>query len=105
MCAITPGFIHSLLLKTRFTYLFIILYVWNVLPAYRYAPWCFWCLWRPKKGIGSLELELEMVVSHLWDLLGIEPKQLVLLTTEFSLQPHFLPLTAPIWTEYSPLQA
>lgn len=27
---------------------------------------CFWYLWRPEKGVGSLELEVEMVVSHLY---------------------------------------
>jgi hypothetical protein len=25
---------------------------------------CVWCLWRPDKSIGSLELELNTVVSH-----------------------------------------
>jgi hypothetical protein len=65
----------------------------NVLPACMSVNFiCAWCPQRSKLGIGSLELELWMVVNSLpcmcWELnLGPLQEQRVLLTAELSLQP------------------
>lgn len=54
-------------------------------------PHVFRDLWRPKEGIGSLVLELQVVVTHWTWVLGAElsppQEQPLFSTTEFSLYP------------------